>query len=449
MQPAIPHSSTSVAQTRVTAKVFRRVIPFLVICLVFHTLDRINLGFAALAMNKDLGLDPAVFGLAAGIGGISYIIAEIPSNIAMSRFGARVWLSRIMITWGIAAAATALVVGPRSFFLVRFLLGLAEAGFLPGVFLYLTYWIPESSRARATSIFLLAQPVTFVLGGAISGQMLGMTGIAGLAGWKWLYILQGLPAVALGIVGLFFLTDKPEKARWLSSSEKSELAAILGHHTDYVERGQWRLLPKVLRNPAVLLLGLAYFGLPSSLSSYAAWAPLIVQDVLPKAGFLRLGEILALPPLVCVVVMSLWGKSSDRSGERVWHTVLPVLVAAAGWLLIAFSNTPVVRLLGLTAAITGSFAAQAIFWTIATLAFPPHTRPVGIATVSTIGLLGGAVSPFVVGVANHAAGNFKGGLIWIASLLFVTAVCVLAASRRNTPRDEFPQKTQKASDRIV
>ncbi|MFM0284493.1 MFS transporter [Paraburkholderia sediminicola] len=440
MQSESPYPSNTLEKNRVTAKVFRRIIPFLIVCLIFHTLDRINLGFAALAMNKDLSLNSAAFGLAAGIGGISYILAEIPSNIAMSKFGARLWLSRIMITWGFAAAATALVVGPHSFYLVRFLLGLAEAGFLPGVFLYLTYWIPESARAKATSMFLLATPVTFVLAGPISGHMLSMTGIAGLAGWQWLYILQGLPAVLLGILGFFLLTDKPANARWLSSDEKSELAKILGNRPNSSESGQWGKIPRLLKDPMVLLLSLAYFGLPSSLSSYAAWAPLIVQDVLPKTGLVQLGELLALPPLVCAVVMPFWGKDSDRRNERIWHTVIPLLVAAAGWVVIGFSNDPVTRLVGLTAAITGSCTSQAVFWTIGGLAFPEDARPIGIAIVSTFGLLGSAVSPFVVGWANHAAGDFKGGLVWIASMLVVTALCVFGVAGLTARRKAHPTR---------
>jgi MFS family permease len=223
----------------------------------------------------------------------------------MAKFGARIWFSRIMITWGIACAATALAVGPNSFYLTRVLLGLAEAGFLPGVFLYLSYWIPARDRDRATSIFLLAQPAGLVVAGTISGPMLAMNGIGGLAGWQWLYILQGLPAVILGVVAFLFLTDRPSKAGWLLQSEKSALETMLtdrehaaptSHPTNH-----WRRASQLIKDPSVVLLGIAYFGLASSLTSYGCWAPLIVRTVLPKTNLSLLSALLFLPPLVCVV----------------------------------------------------------------------------------------------------------------------------------------------------
>jgi ACS family 4-hydroxyphenylacetate permease-like MFS transporter len=402
-------------------------------------IDRINVGFAALTMNKDLGLSSTAFGLATALYSAGYILAEIPSNVMMAKFGARIWLSRIMITWGLAAAATALAVGPNSFYLTRVLLGLAEAGFLPGVFLYLSYWIPAHDRARATSIFLLAQPAGLVIAGAISGPMLAMNGIGGLAGWQWLFILQGLPALILGVVAFLFLTDRPSKAHWLSQSDKSELEAILtdrepSHPTSRHPTSHWRRATQLVKDPSVVLLGIAYFGLASSLTSYGSWAPLIVRAVLPKTDLSLLGVLLSLPPLVCVVAMLFWGRSSDRANERRWHTVLPAVLAAMGWVLIAFSDEPVLRLVGLTATITGCFAAQGIFWTIAGLLFPPEARPVGIAMVSTFGLIGGALSPLLVGWLTDVTGDFRTGLICLAALLLLTALCVLAVGRSEAQR---------------
>src|SRR5882757_719339 len=421
----------------VTTRVFRRLIPFLVLCLMVHLVDRINVGFAALTMNEDLGLSSTAFGLATALYSAGYILAEIPSNIMMAKFGARIWLSRIMITWGIAAAATALAVGPNSFYLTRALLGLAEAGFLPGVFLYLSYWIPARDRARATSVFLLAQPVGLVVAGIISGPMLAMNGIGGLAGWQWLFILQGLPAVMLGVVAFLFLTDRPSKEGWLSQPEKSALEAMLAdreHSAPTHTTNHWRTASQLIKNPAVVLLGIAYFGLASSLSSYGSWAPLIVRTVLPDTNLSLLSALLSLPPLVCVVAMLFWGRNSDRANERRWHTVLPAMLAAMGWLLIAFSDEPVLRFVGLTATITGCFAAQGVFWTIASLLFPPEARPVGIAMVSTLGLIGGALSPLLVGWLTDVTGDFRAGLICLAALLVLAATCVLAVGRSEAQR---------------
>ena len=286
---------------------------------------------------------------------------------------------------------------PNSYYAARFVLGLAEAGFLPGVFLYLTYWVPANARAKAMSIFLLAQPMTFVIGGLISGPILQLNSIAGLSGWQWLFIMEGLPAVLLGIAAWFVLRDNPQSCTWLSPTEKSELGALLDHDTPSPQGHPWRHFRDLLSDPFVLLLGLTYFGLPSSLTSYATWAPLIARSFLPGPNNVLLGVILAIPPLICALVMGWWGARSDRRGERKWHTVIPVLVAATGWAAIGLSSSPGVRLIGLTAAISGSFAAQGVFWGYVSTAFPTASRPVGIATVSTFGLCGAALSPAVVG----------------------------------------------------
>ncbi len=408
--------------------IFRRVVWYLFLLYICSYLDRINIGFAALAMNRDLGLTPTTFGVANTIFYIGYMVFEVPSNLMLARFGARVWLARIMITWGIASTATAFATGATSLYAVRFLVGLAEAGFVPGVLLYLTYWFPSAYRARANGVFMVAQPLTIAFGSIVSGYILKMDGAFGLSGWRWLFVLEGVPSIVLGAVTFFYLRDRPRDAAWLTATEKDSIERELDAEAAPIAAsgGTWT----EVRSRHVLLLCVAYFGLVSTLNTNATWVPLIVRDILGgPADFLKIGMWTAIPALLTVAAMPLWSARSDRRRERLWHVTIPMALAAAGWMLVIGSATPFVRFAGLALVSIGAFCGMSIFWTLPANVLSPAARPAGIALISTAGIFGSAVSPSIIGFLRDQTGSFASGLIYMAILLGVSITCVWAASR--------------------
>jgi ACS family 4-hydroxyphenylacetate permease-like MFS transporter len=418
----------SADEDAVVRKVYRRLVWFLILLFICSYLDRINISFAALAMNKDLNLTATMFGLASSIFYVAYIAAEIPSNMMMPRFGARIWIPRIMITWGLASAATMFATGPYSLYALRALTGLAEAGFMPGILLYLTYWFPSSYRARATAFFIMAQPITIMFGSSLSGWILDMHGFLGLAGWKWLFLLEGLPAVILGIVAYFYLADRPETAKWLSPREQAVLLKALARDEATTQEahsaGSRGGILRELLSPPVLLLAFTYLGLVVSLITNSTWVPQIVHAVVPGGSFATIGLIAAIPPLAAILTMSFWGKDSDRRQERRWHVVLPMSLAALGWLCVALLDSPTGRLAGLVFCAVGTFAAQGIFWTLPATFLSTEARPIGIAMINTIGMLGTAIGPVVVGALKDYTGTFTVALVFVAGCILLGAVCV-------------------------
>lgn len=427
----------SAEEDAVVRKVYRRLVWFLVLLFICSYLDRINISFAALAMNKDLGLSATMFGLASSLFYVAYIAAEIPSNMMMPRFGARVWIPRIMITWGLASAATMFATGPYSLYALRALTGLAEAGFMPGILLYLTYWFPSAYRARATAFFIMAQPITIMFGSSISGLILDMHGFLGLVGWKWLFLLEGAPAVILGVIAYFYLCDGPEQASWLNVREKQVLQAALKRDENtgkaaYVRRTgfarEWFSAP-------VLLLSFVYLGLVVSLITNSTWVPQIVRAVVPGGSFATVGLIAGIAPLAAILTMSFWSNRSDRARERKWHLALPMLLAAVGWLGVAFLDSPTGRLVGLVLCAVGTFGAQGIFWTLPATFLSAGARPVGIAMINTIGMLGTTVGPVVVGWLKDYSGNFTLGLVFVSGCIVLGALCVIAIPRNRQSDD--------------
>jgi ACS family 4-hydroxyphenylacetate permease-like MFS transporter len=372
MTTAIQSSITAdlVGDDGVFRKVFRRIIWFLFILLVVSFMDRINIAFAALTMNKDLGLNAAAYGMSLTVFYIAYTLFEIPSNLILAKVGARLWIARIIITWGLASAATMFAVGMWSLYGIRALVGIAEAGFLPGILLYLTYWFPRTCRARANALFIMGIPATIAIASTLSGFILQMHGIFGLAGWRWLFLLQGLPAVVLGVICLFYLDDGPAHANWLSNEEKREIASWLERdraleQTAATQRG----ILSQLGSRNVLLLSAAYFGLVTSLNANSTWVPQIVHGFTHGESYAVIGLLTALPAILTVAIMPLWGASSDRRNERDWHLRIAMLAAAIGWLLVITSSVPEVRYLGLIFVSLGSFCALLTFWT-----FPHRQR---------------------------------------------------------------------------
>lgn len=410
-------------------KVWRRLIPFLFVLYIFNYLDRINIGFAALSMNKDLLLTATTFGLANSIFYIGYVACEIPSNLLMVHYGARVWIARILVSWGLASAATMLVVGPNSLYLVRFLVGVLEAGFVPGVLLYLTYWIPNSHRARANGYLMMAQPVAMALGAGVSGLILDyLNGALGLQGWRWLFLLEGLPAVILGVVAYVYLTDKPRHAAWLEEAEKNTVTSMLADDQP-ASRQATASVWKQVTEPKILLLALAYFCLVNTINANATWIPTIVREVLKAYSLSQVGFVTAIPAICALILMPLWTRSSDRMQERVWHVVAALGTVAAGWLLVIYFPQPELRLVGLIFTVSGAFCAMCTFWTLPQSLLSEAARPAGIGLISAVGLLGSAVSPAVIGFLRDATGNFSAGLFYVTALLMLSIALVLIVPR--------------------
>jgi ACS family 4-hydroxyphenylacetate permease-like MFS transporter len=435
---ALHSADLAAEETAVARKVYRRLSGFLVLLFICSYLDRINISFAALAMNKDLGLTATMYGLAGSLFYVAYVLAEIPSNMMMPRFGARIWIPRIMITWGLASAATVFAVGPYSLYALRALTGLAEAGFMPGVLLYLTYWFPSAYRARATALFIMAQPITIMFGSSVSGLILDMHGFLGLAGWRWLFLLEGLPAVVLGVIAFFYLSNRPEEANWLTDREKTVLRGALAK-SEVASRNERAAvvtggIMKELFSAPVLLLALTYLGLVVSLVTNSTWVPQIVRAFVSSGGYATVGLITALPSLAAILIMPLWSASSDRRQERRWHVMIPMGLAAVGWLCVAFLSDPGLRLVGLIFCSVGTFAAQGIFWTLPATFLSPLARPVGIAMVNTIGMIGTTIGPVTVGWLKDFTGTFVSGLVFVAVCIALSALCVLIVPRMR--RDE-------------
>lgn len=386
----------SAVQAAASKKIARRIIPFLIVCYLVSYLDRVNLGFAALTFRKDLALSAEVFGLGAGIFFLGYFLAEVPSNILLEKIGARIWIARIMITWGVISAGMSLVQGERSFYAVRFLLGLAEAGFFPGIILYLTYWYTSAERAKIVGLFMVAVPLSSVVGAPLSSWILeAFANVGGLTGWQWLFIVEALPAVLLGVVVYFFLDDGPAQATWLTDEEKRTISAHLAAERSGREAIRSFTLRRALTHPRVIALGLVYFGLVTGLYGFGFWAPQIVKAF--GLSIAATGWVVAIPFVCGAMVMVPWTHHSDATGERTWHVVLPAFVGGAGLIVGSYLSSPVLAMVALTIGSVGTFAALPTFWTLPTALLTGTAAAGGIALINAIGNVGGFVGPYLVG----------------------------------------------------
>jgi ACS family tartrate transporter-like MFS transporter len=408
---------------RVFAKCAWRLLPLMMILYFFNFLDRVNVGFAALTMNRDLGFTPIVFGFGGGVLNVGYSLFQVPATLVLDRVGARRTVFFILVAWGLISAANAFVRTPSEFYAVRFLLGAAEAGFFPGMIFYLTLWFPQSYRARLIAVFYSAIPLSFIIGGPLSSTILRLDGLAGLHGWQWLFLLEALPVLLLGFVVLRFLPDGPHSASWLSQEEKQAIVLRLASEETAEQPRVW----EALSDPRVLLLGLAYFGWELGFYGLLLWLPQIVQAM----GFstFTTGFIVALPFLASAVVMLLWGRSSDRRGERIWHVVLASLAAAAGFAIASFSASILVVLLSLSFAAIGMVSFMPPFYSLPSSFLSGTAAAGGIALVSAIGRIGAFLGPFMIGALKERSGDYSSGMALLAAGQLVAALIVISLGR--------------------
>ena len=413
--------ATDLGRTAI-ARVSRRLIPFLLLLYILNFLDRVNVGFAALEMNRDLGFGPAVYGLGAGIFFLGYCLFEVPSNLVLYRTGARLWIARIMVTWGLAASAMMLVRTPTSFYVLRFLLGVAEAGFFPGIIYYLTHWYPARERARAYAWFLSAIPVCGVIGGPVSGALLGLDGRLGLQGWQWLFLLEGIPSIVVGIAVLRLLPNRPREARWIPAEERAWLEVqVEAERSSVPSHGE--SLRRTLGNPQVWWLSLSYFLLLVALYGFALWLPQLVKAS-GSFGNFEVGVITAIPYAVAVVGMLLVGRSSDQSGERYLHLALPALAGALGFLLATRAGSTPLLVASLSLVAFGVLGWLGPFWALPTAFLREQAAAGGIALINSMGAVGGFVGPYMIGRIKERTGEFGPGLVFLAACMAAAAVIV-------------------------
>ncbi|MHA6902909.1 MFS transporter (plasmid) [Ralstonia syzygii subsp. celebesensis] len=423
--PAQAHSGEKSAS--VYSVVNRRILPFLAVCYLFAYLDRINIGFAKLQMQNDLALSDAAYGLGAGIFFFGYMLFEVPSNLLLVKIGARRTLSRILMLWGIVSASMLFVTDVWTFYALRFLLGVFEAGFAPGMIYYLTQWYPGTRMARAMAIVLGAAPLGGVIGGPVSAWIMGhFAGAGGLAGWQWMFLAEGIPSIVLGVAAYCYLVDQPADARWLTDEQKAVIASDIARASPRQDSS----FAKALTDPKLYVLAGAYFCLISGLYAVGFWLP----SILKAAGLndlLKIGLYSAVPNLAAIAAMYVLSRSSDRRGERRWHSAITAILGAGLLAAAAYATSFPTALLTITLATAAIFASYTVFWAIPQESLKGTAAAGGIAFINSIGLFGGFFSPTLIGWTKDTTGSLQSGLLVIAALLVVGAV-LLAAQR--TPR---------------
>ena len=399
-----------------------RLVPFLFLLYIVAYLDRINVGFAALQMRHQLAFTDAVYGLGAGMFFAGYFFFQVPSNLALQRVGARRWIALLMMTWGVISASMVFVSSPRSFYLLRFLLGAAEAGFFPGVILYLKNWFPARARARTVALFMTAGPLSGVVGGPLSGALLGVHPVAGMAGWQWMFLMEAVPAVLLGGVALAYLVDRPEEASWLPPEERYWLLETL--RRERVEVTAVMGAFAALRSGRIWMLALVYFGLSTVSYGVSLWLPTLIRSLSGVSDF-TIGMLSAIPYVAAAVAMVAVGLHSDRSGERRWHTALPAFAGALALTGAAYSTSVGPAILALSVAVLGVNCMLGPFWATPSALLSGTAAAAGIAFINSVGNLGGFVGPYVIGLVRTSTGQFKGGLLLVSGALAVSGTTAL------------------------
>ena len=425
-----PESPRDVTIARVT----RRLIPFAFICYVIAYIDRVNIGFAARELQQDLGLSATEYGIGAGLFFLGYCLFEIPSNLILDRVGARIWIARIMIVWGLVSMATMFISGVWSFYAARIVLGIAEAGFFPGMVLYLTYWIPAAERARTNALFMMAAPVSVIVGAPLSEAILRLDGRMGLEGWQWLFVLEGFPAVLLGVAALKVFTDRPEQATWLPPADREWLAKTMSEERNLRGATGHASVGRSLMSGRVWLLCAVYLMNTSVTYGIFLWLPRMLQEASGARGF-GISVLTAIPFVAALISMVLIGRHSDRTGERKLHVAACALTAALGLVLaVLFQANLVLLVLSFTLSQMGQRSVMSVFWAIPPIFLTGSGAAAGIALINSIGNLGGFFGPTMMGWLRDVTGGYRGGLLVLAAALVVEAILVstlkLPAQRR-------------------
>jgi ACS family tartrate transporter-like MFS transporter len=430
----------SAEERAVVRKAMWRLLPFLCFVYFIAYLDRVNVGFAALTMNEDLALSATAFGHGAGIFFLAYFLFEVPSNFALKRYGARIWIARIMVTWGIISTSMAFVSGEKSFLLLRFLLGVAEAGFFPGMVYYLTFWFPNSVRAGILGLFIIANPASTIIGAPLSTALLD-TSLFGLTGWQTMFVVEGLPAVILGFVVLYVLCDSPEKAKWLSTREREVLQQAIRRDEGLATHTSLR---EGLASSQVWLFSLLYASLMMGVYGFGLWAPQIIKS-LGNLGNQQVGLVLIIPYACATLAMVLWGRHSDRTGERVWHLALPCLIGAGGFLYGSYADNLYLAVAAFSVGAMGIYASLPLFWSLPTAILGGTAAAGGIALINSIGNLSGYFGPSIIGKLKDLTQGYTAGLLVIAASLAFASVLGYWVGRRaqRASKNDFTALRQK------
>lgn len=406
-------------------KVTWRIIPFVFLLYIVSYLDRANIGYAALQMNTELALSSEVFGFVSGIFFIGYFLFEVPSNLLLERFGARVWIARILVTWGVIAAATAFAQTAMHLYVLRFLLGVAEAGFFPGIIVYLTYWFRSRELATTVALFTAAIPVSYIIGAPLSTWIMDNVHWLGWSGWRWMLFLEGIPAVFLGVLCYFYLTDRPEQARWLTTEEKAWLLAELERDRQARKDVKHFGALKAMSNPKVLYLAFIYFVYQCGSLGVGYWMPQIIKGFSSALSHTQIGLIATIPYIVATLVMIAWSRRSDRHGERRLHSAIPLAVAAMALVGAGLVRDPYLAIGLISLALAGLYSFKSPFWALPTLFLSRSTAAVSIAVINSIGNLGGFVGPFMIGMVKGNTQSASAGLLFLSALLAIAFIMTL------------------------
>ena len=415
-----------ISERELMAKVSLRLIPFMFLLYIVSYLDRVNVSFASLQMNAALGFSAQIYSLGAGIFFIAYFIFEVPSNLILHRVGARLWIARIMITWGIISSAMMFVKGPASFYLLRFLLGVAEAGFFPGMILYLTYWFPNDARGRAVGRFMTATAVAGAIGSPISGLLLQLNGFGGLGGWQWLFLIEGVPSILLAFVTLMYLPDGPGKASWLTAAEKKWITDRLEQERTHNAEQHHSSTREAMSSGRVWTFAGIYFAIVMSFYGITFWLPQIVKSFSGMSDFL-VGCLAAIPWIAATVFMIISSKHSDTTRERRWHVALSAAAGAAGLISAGLATNPALELASLSLAAAGIWGTLGPFWAMSSESLAGAGAAAGIALINSVGNLGGFAGPYLIGWVRTRTNSFTWGLVVLALVLIAGAVVTLAA----------------------
>jgi ACS family tartrate transporter-like MFS transporter len=422
-----PQQDVQSIERRTIAKVSWRLLPLVAVAYCIAYIDRSNISVAALTMNKDLGFSAYIYGWGAGIFFFSYFLFEIPSNLILERVGARIWIARIMITWGIVSGLTAFVTGTTSFLVIRFLLGAAEAGFFPGMILYFTYWFPSQYRGRVISTLFIAQPVANAVASITSAAILEMDGVLGLKGWQWIFVIEALPAVLLAFVVLTVMTDKPALAGWLAPDEKNWLQTRIDEECRQIESGGRLSLLRALGDPRVLALSMIYLMSVTANYGIVFFMPQIIKGI--GLTNMMTGLVSSVPYIIGVIGLLAWGWSSDRNNERRWHLIAASTVGALGLAFAAWSGASYWALIGMSAATVGIYGSRAAFWPMPSIFLTGTAAAGAIALINATGNLGGYFGPFIIGWIKDSTGSFEAGLYFLAACSLACALITLVAAR--------------------